>query len=350
MKPKNTMTILDQTKLLEATFPDAPCGENLEYDALFLDLERAAKGKEETQFEAGEPPDWRLVVDKAGTVLSSSKDMRVAVYLTQGLLRTNGFEGLNEGLSLLLALLERYWDDIHPQLDPDDGNDPTTRVNILGSLCDPDMSLSGVRLAPLVDSRTFGKLSLRDIEIAMGKVSLPENAEEHPLDITSVDAAFQECESDQLRATANACSGALARVAEIESLMTDKVGTSNAVGLSDLSKVLKEANLLLSEQLAKRGHGITQSDGSGEGDPAIGSAVAQAPGVANSGQINSPDDVIRAIDKITDYYARYEPSSPVPLLLERAKRLVSKDFMEILRDLAPDGVGQAENITGSREE
>lgn len=343
------MTILDQTTLLEAISPDAPCGDNLEYDAHFLDLERAAKGKEETQFEPGEPPDWRAVVDKASTVLSRSKDMRAAVYLTQGLLRTNGFEGLNEGLSLLLALLERYWDEIHPQLDPDDGNDPTTRVNILGSLCDPDTSLIGVRLAPLVNSRTFGKLSLRDIEIASGKVSLPEDADEHPLDITSVDAAFQECELDQLRATANACKGALALVAKIENLMTDNVGTSNAVGFNDLTKVLKEANLPLSEQLAKRGDDITQSDDAGEGDPSMASGET-ATGAANLAQINSPDDVIRAIDKITDYYARHEPSSPVPLLLKRAKGLISKDFMEILRDLAPDGVGQAENITGSKEE
>ena len=46
------------------------------------------------------------------------------------------------------------------------------------------------------------------------------------------------------------------------------------------------------------------------------------------------------------YYERHEPSSPVPLLLKRAKRLVAKDFMEILRDLAPDGVDQAERISG----
>ena len=138
-------------------------------------------------------------------------------------------------------------------------------------------------------------------------------------------------------------------VAKIENLMTDNVGTSNAVGFNDLTKVLKEANLPLSEQLAKRGDDITQSDDAGEGDPSMASGET-ATGAANLAQINSPDDVIRAIDKITDYYARHEPSSPVPLLLKRAKGLISKDFMEILRDLAPDGVGQAENITGSKEE
>jgi type VI secretion system protein ImpA len=33
-------------------------------------------------------------------------------------------------------------------------------------------------------------------------------------------------------------------------------------------------------------------------------------------------------------------------LLERAKRLMAKDFLEILRDLAPDGVPQFEVVSG----
>ena len=62
--------------------------------------------------------------------------------------------------------------------------------------------------------------------------------------------------------------------------------------------------------------------------------------------IRSRADVQTAIDKICDYYAQAEPSSPVPLLLLRAKRLVNKDFMEILRDLTPGGMTEAEVIVG----
>ena len=56
---------------------------------------------------------------------------------------------------------------------------------------------------------------------------------------------------------------------------------------------------------------------------------------------------IRVLDKACDYLERHEPSSPVPLLLKRAKRLVSKNFMEIMRDLAPDGVAQAQVVSGA---
>ena len=44
-----------------------------------------------------------------------------------------------------------------------------------------------------------------------------------------------------------------------------------------------------------------------------------------------------------------EPSSPVPLFLERAKRLVAKDFLEILADVAPEAITQAKLAGGIRD-
>ena len=57
--------------------------------------------------------------------------------------------------------------------------------------------------------------------------------------------------------------------------------------------------------------------------------------------------MIKALDLILDYYRRAEPASPVPILCERAKRLVRKDFMAILKDLLPDAVDDAEKFRGS---
>jgi type VI secretion system protein ImpA len=74
--------------------------------------------------------------------------------------------------------------------------------------------------------------------------------------------------------------------------------------------------------------------------------AAGGSGVAFAGAIRNRSDVLQMIDKICEYYARTEPSSPVPLLLQRAKRLVNKDFMEILRDMTPSGVSEAELIGG----
>ena len=61
-------------------------------------------------------------------------------------------------------------------------------------------------------------------------------------------------------------------------------------------------------------------------------AVGTSPSRPASGAINSRNDVIQAIDRICDYYAMHEPSSPVPLLLRRAQGMVAKSFYEILED------------------
>ena len=67
--------------------------------------------------------------------------------LVQSLLYRHGFQGLSEGLSLLRQMLEQYWGPLHPQLDPEDNNDPTIRLTALGFLSDPAV-LAAVRAAP----------------------------------------------------------------------------------------------------------------------------------------------------------------------------------------------------------
>jgi type VI secretion system protein ImpA len=52
------------------------------------------------------------------------------------------------------------------------------------------------------------------------------------------------------------------------------------------------------------------------------------------------------LDRICAYYARVEPSSPVPLLLQRAKRVAMMDFLEIVRDLADQGLPQVGLVAG----
>src|SRR6185436_7102658 len=106
------------------------------------------------------------------------------------------------------------------------------------------------------------------------------------------------------------------------------------------SNLLRQAGKVVSEWLVRRGVGVEGA----AGEATDGSTSAT--GGATTGSINSREDVIRTLDKLCAYFTQHEPSSPVPLLLNRAKRLISKDFLEILRDMAPDGVAQVEVIRG----
>ena len=73
-------------------------------------------------------------------------------------------------------------------------------------------------------------------------------------------------------------------------------------------------------------------------------------GGSGSGEIRSREDVVRALERISGYYAKHEPSSPIPLLVDRCKRLVMMGFLDIIRELAPDGVGQIETLSGQKHE
>jgi type VI secretion system protein ImpA len=81
-----------------------------------------------------------------------------------------------------------------------------------------------------------------------------------------------------------------------------------------------------------------------EGHPAARS------GDRRGGPISTRDDVKRALDEICDYYREHEPSSPIPILLERAARLISKDFREVIQDLAPDGLAAIDVLRGPQDE
>jgi type VI secretion system protein ImpA len=66
------------------------------------------------------------------------------------------------------------------------------------------------------------------------------------------------------------------------------------------------------------------------------------------GAIRSRDDAVRALEAVARFFRETEPSSPVPLFLDRAKRLVSKDFLEVLADVAPDALAHARAAGGLR--
>lgn len=336
------MSRIDIDKLLEPISEESPCGDDLEYDPDFGELERAAQGKPGhsmgDEIIEPEPPDWSEVIDAAEGLLGRTKDLRVAVHMAHASLNLDGLTGLAAGLELINKMLQQYWDEVHPELDAEDDNDPTLRINSLMPLNAREEFLGSLDRAVLVSSKTLGKFSMRDIRIAGGEIALPEGDETPVPDPSHIDAAFLDCEQDELTANADAVSNCMETLAGLDEFTRDKVGAQFAPELGDLSSELKAVHSTLREQLARRGVELEPAEGE-----ATGSAAAPA---SVPGEIRSREDAVRVLDRVSEYFRKNEPSSPVPLLLQRAKRLISKDFMEILRDLTPQGVSEAENIGG----
>ncbi len=345
------MSVLDIDALAAPLEGDNPCGENLEYDPLFSEMERSAEGRAERSVGdsviEGEDADWRTVHSRCLSLFERTRDLRVGVYLARALVHTAGWPGLGDAIELLRRLIDEHWDQVHPELDAEDDNDPTMRLNALQTLCDPETVLASISRAALVSSRGLGRFSLRDLDIASGRIELAANSELKPPEMGAIDAAFLDCDLQELQATEDALALAIASAKALEESLASRVGSSAAPNLAAFYEELARARGIVADRLARRGAG-TQSDT--VDDETVATSAPGSGGKTMSGTPGSRADVISMIDQICQYYAAHEPSSPVPLLLRRAKRLVSKDFLEILRDMAPDGVGQAELISGTQDD
>jgi type VI secretion system protein ImpA len=344
------MATLETGMLLADLSPDAPGGVDVEYDPAFLELEQAVYGKPDVQYGdtvvAATEPDWKLAEALALDLLAKSHDLRVAAHLSRALLHRRGFPGFADGLALLEGLLERCWDHLYPQLDPDDDNDPTARVNALAMLVEQSVTLNDVRNAVLAASRVNGIVRLRDVEYASGEVPAPAGLDVPTL--ASLDGIVADARDDAA-ATHAALVAARQSAARIEALLTERVGASRALDLTPLARLLRRAGEFLGERVGGAAPGGAEAANDAPVDGAMPVATAVPVLVAATGEITSRHDVIKAIDRICAYYEQHEPSSPVPLLLLRAQRLVDKSFIEILQDLAPEGLGQARHVGGINE-
>ena len=329
-----------ETWLQPLADPDAPCGPDLEYDDAYLELMRLAQGKPETQFGPGEPPDWREVRDKSQALMERTRDLRVALlWLRAGVNRT-GFSALSPGLRLVHGLLSNFPAHLHPLPDPDDG-DQYARANALAMLPQLDGLLGDLRQSVLFSLRGAGELRVRSIAVALGQ--LPAKAEETPftrdqLTQMIVSAIEQNPEfADQPRA-------ALAELQSLERSMDESLGASSVPDLGPISDLIK---MVLSVMPVSNDASATDTgDAAQDGSFARSDASGGSRQGAALGSVMSRDDALRAIDMVCDYLDRTEPTNPAQLLLRRARRMVNHNFLQLIKELAPEALNEAARVMG----
>ena len=327
----------DAESLIRAVADGAPSGPDLSYDARFGALEQAGAGKPERQYGdkvyPAEPPLWPAVHEQALALAAETRDLRVAVWLLRSATNLHGLAGASAGLQLRAGLLEQQWASVHPQLDAADGNDPIMRINALMPLVASDAFPTDLRQAGLAPVR--GSMRLRELELGLG------HDEPLPHEPRPSEAGVRQGLAALLAAhpavTAQA-TAALTAVRTVTKTLHDKVGALHA------------ADPVLATRLLTVLQGAVGGPAAGAAQPGAGATegAAATPATARGapGEIASRADAAAALERVCQWFDRHEPAHPAPLLLRRAQRLLDKSFIEIMRDIAPDGLGQVENLAG----
>lgn len=344
------MAPLDSVPMLPDLAPDHPAGENLEFDPAFAELERLAAGKPEQQYGTtivpAEEPEWRNVIAAATALMERTYDLRVMTHLATARLHDQGMAAYADTLAVVQEAVQARWDAVHPQLDPEDDLDPTLRANALLGLAAPLRVLRFLRDMPLARSPRAGTVCWRDVAVAAGTMEPPAGAAR--LTDATIAGAFRDTDPaahDRLRA---AVAQASACAAAISTAFDAVAGHGTGPDFTDLLRLLRD----IGQVLAAHAPAATQSPGTAAPaqDDAPGTAPARAAPITSIAALGPPAtraEAMRLLDLVIEFYEANEPSSPLPLLIARARRLADMGFMDILRDMAPEGVAQAERIAGT---
>lgn len=318
---------------------DPAAGPDLEYDPEFLELFKAAEGTPETQFAPAEPPKWKEVQAMAESMLGRTRDLRVAMVWLRASLYCEGVAGLANGLGLISGLLNAYWDlGLHPQLDPDDG-DSFARLSPLATLERVDGLIADLRQALVHPDRRLGGLRVRDIEVGLNRLPAREDEDVRSeavlrsmlLSLSEVSASLRA----DLARIFQACS-------DLEQALQARVSSELRVDLKPLRQILSCINgLLPAEQ-----EGDQPSDPIESGDDPVEAHPTPVGASRLRGPVSSREEAVQAIQAICDYLERQEPTNPAQLLLRRAMALIDRNFMQLVRELAPDSLREVARVMG----
>jgi type VI secretion system protein ImpA len=331
---------MNNSSLCEPISADAPCGIDLEDTQLLASFDAFRVFGNDTPLRSD--LDWRQIRDQATEALAQSRDLRLFAHLAAATLRIDGLKSFCALLPVAERWLLEQWDFVFPRVD----EDAVLRKNALSCLSDRMAVIDPLRRAPFAAHRQLGSFSLRDLELATGQLS-PAQADQEVPSSAQIEGTLAASAVQELSALAVSLGAAIAALKNVAATMQQRAGFQSVPDVDPLVRPLVRIHSTITDHLATRTPAdlTQQPPGSNSATP-----VPTGTGSVAVGEIASRQDAIRAIDAIGAYFRKNEPSSPIPLLLDRAKRLVSKSFLEVLEDIAPDSLIQVRQLGGIKSD
>ncbi len=332
---------LDLDSLLAPVSDDAPAGVDLSDDneRFVLDdtfsqsasIDPTAENVEEVRI------DWRDIVDRIEAQLKRSKDLWLAIYLCRAGAAWGRLEVVETGVLALEGLVERYWTTMYPSLE--DGVVP--RINAVNSLTQRRSFIIPLeRLKVLVDER-LGEFTAGDVDRFARQGSAADGYGFFQSLLEAKGAGSLLEAQQKLEVIGIACG------------RIENVFRTQAQGqVPNLTPVREAIDRFVTSLKTFTGGASAPAETAPAADAGASAGAAPVPAAGGGGQggpmrpaeVNSRADVEKMIDLICAYYQREEPSSPVPLVLQRARAWVHMSFMDILKDVAPGSLSDAQRV------
>jgi type VI secretion system ImpA family protein len=335
-----------------------PAGENLAYDPLYLEMDTLAAGTPDSQMGdstvEGRAADWKKLKERCLGLWEKTRDLRAAAYLVVAETAAGGLTDCACALKLIHFLIRDMWEPVYPRLDPEDGNDPTERLNILamlspepGAFNDPIMFLSKFRAMPLAPPLPY---TLRDYLISINEL---ETADGKTVDANLITAEMMGIPLAEIEAQAAAAREIQETVKAICAEANEKLSGGYALGMLSLSGEAGRLCKFYAAYLESYGGGPAAA-GAPEGESAETPPARAVPGQQRDFNLASYKPSTRAdalllLRKASEYFQREEPNSPIPLLVNRALRISEMNFIELIEDMVPDALSRGKEILRIKE-
>ena len=320
---------MDTADLLKPIHEAAPCGEDLSFSAEFDQIAESRREDDPT-LSQGEwvttlkAADWPGVASSCQSLLRErTKDLRLAMWLTEAWAMTRGHEGLHQGLSLCLALSQQHWTDLHPRPDEGDEGDQGQRTGNIAWLLQRLVWLSPSR--SIARSRQGGNsFSLQDWR---------QGSE-------ACQRALRETPPDGVRQTLAHARGSLDTLRQWQAFIDIQMGMDGpsfvaarealSATVDDLSRLARDLGVHTSP---------TEADPRQETEQAPVTRTGAAPALATplaATAVASRAQAVQQLRLVAAYFREHEPHSPVAYLADKAVAWADLPLHEWLRQVIKD--------------
>ncbi|MFL6466423.1 MAG: type VI secretion system protein TssA [Pyrinomonadaceae bacterium] len=344
--------VIDVEAMLHPISEESPSGESLRYSGIYDEINEARRADDNLNQGAWttelKVADYRQVINLAvPAITSQSKDLQIAAWLSESLIKIHGFTGLRDSIQLLTGLQDRFWDTLHPEVDEGDMEGRANAIAWFESQgafavkAIPFTGGDGYSLIDWEDSKTFDFPENMEMLETAEQIRLNElKAQAEAQRRVTGDlwrkavAATRRAEMESVNFAVDEC---WAAIKELNTVIEARYDRNQMPGLTGFRKALDDVHTqvkkLLEEKRAEEPDEV-EADETGEAGVNEDGTV-RAAGVAN-GAISTRKDALKRLNDIADFFQKTEPHSPISYIVQRAVKWGNMPLESWLQDVIKD--------------